>query len=385
MAPCLRKLRWIPFFIVSFTVFSADLLAVDEERKQTFSDPVEYIDLWNGERSPYKAALWGIFPGAGQIYLGNYTAGVTQSLLFLSTLGMTGHYVRKNDYIPYEDRTISFDLMDSYFAQMLIDTGYTYYDIPIFTETPAHRLVRMWKEKKLAELNPLLEYGEYSRLNYTSSNADLASQTMMHVMFYSIYSAYRDGKGARAANPNETFFDLMSAPFRPKYFLDPFVLSPLLLLAGAAAASPHSNWGRILTSPGMKQSGHLAFYTFATSLNAGVGEEAFFRGFMNDSLAHSFRDSVIPGPVLAALVSGTLFGAAHLGSYDNVLPQTLMGYYLAFLQHRNGYDIRPGIALHFWWDMIIFGFEYMAYKEDRNVDRGQREVYLMPTLFQFRF
>lgn len=339
--------------------------------------PGEYTDLRSG-KSAYRAALLGIIPGAGQIYLGNYAAGITQAALFGSFLTLDKSYTSRWDYILPEERGVEFDPMLAVLADELDRRGFLYLDYPLFSEARLERTLRMIRGQKLYERNPLFEYGPYNRFNFTSANSDLASQSALHVMFYSIYSSYRDG-GAYGPYRNENFGTLLAAPFRPKYLTQPDVFLPLLLLLGGGAALGPKAYPVTLVSPGMKNGGHLAFYITGTSLNAAVGEEAFFRGYLNHTMTGSL------GPTWGAIASGTIFGAAHYPMTSTPVVQTALGIYLGFMHQRHGFDMGPGIALHFWWDIIALGLEFQRAIEDPNVDQGVAQVHYMPTLFQFRF
>jgi len=386
-------------FSVSFFLFSTFAVPIrssvaQENQKEESPDnnspdknkgeeDIEYEDFtkkYKKRENASLAAAWGILPGGGQIFNQNYLAGATQTTLFLSFMGIAKNNARKEEYIPMDERVVQFSLQDMFFADILRTNNLLYLDYQLFTETRWDRDLRLWRLKKIAELNPLLQYGSYARLNYASANEELASQSMLHTLFYSVYSGYRDAGGIDEASKEENFLDLAVAPFRPKYLLDPYVFTPLLVLA-AIGGSSQSVGPYTLVTPGMKSSGYLGFLYTAVSFNAGVGEEAFFRGFLN----HMFVQG--SGPMEAGLITGTLFGIAHYegGSILSVWPQTLFGFYTAYLHYKYNYDIKPGIALHFWWDVIVFGFALARYKEDPNVDKNQREVHFMPTIFQMRF
>ncbi len=323
------------------------------------------------------AMLWSILPGGGQIALGNYQAGIAQALLFLSAGGMARHFVSQPDYIKGADRAVEFDIFQIYLSNEMQRRNLLYRDIPVFNETPYERILRMTRDGRLTEINPLLEYGPYDRLSVSTVNAELAAQSAQHVLLYSVYSTYRDL--GRAPAHESGYFDLASSPFRPQYLIDPHVFLPLLILAASAAASPSSGGRVTLVPPGMK-SGHGDLYTGVISFNAGVSEEAFFRGFLNTSFSRSM------GPLLGGLLSGVLFGAAHFdGTLASVSFPTVAGFYFAYLHYTNGFDIRPGIALHFWWDVIVIALEVRNWKEDRRVSLNQQQVHFMPTLFQYRF
>ena len=393
------KILLFSFFLQIFIIFSFQTLSaqnapdendkINETEKKSEKDTEdmdeneyeEFITKYHRRQKASRAALLGIIPGLGQFSNGNYLSGAVQTASFLTFLDLAGKNASKGEYIRDEDRLVEFNFFHMFLAEEFQKNNLLYQDFPFLTETRWDRDLRMWKDQKLAELNPLLQYGSYYRMNYASANVDLASQSAMHTTFYSIYSAYRDAGGISDSRKDETFLNLAAAPFRPKYLMDPHVFIPLAILLGAFATTPASG-PYTLVSPGMKSSGYLGFYVTTISFNAGVGEEAFFRGYLNHSISSNYS------PMTGGLISGTLFGLAHLGngkSLGDVIPQTLFGYYFAYMHYKNNYDIGPGIALHFWWDLIIFGFSLARYKEDRNVDKNEAQVHYMPTLFQMRF
>ncbi|MEC9283379.1 MAG: CPBP family intramembrane glutamic endopeptidase [Bdellovibrionota bacterium] len=84
------------------------------------------------------------------------------------------------------------------------------------------------------------------------------------------------------------------------------------------------------------------------SYQAGVGEEALFRGFLQPYFRYKMNSNVY-----ANLSSSAIFGALHYSS-DNPFPiaQAAMGYYLGWLTQRNGWSIRESAFLHTWWDVV---------------------------------
>ena len=333
---------------------------------------------------PVDAASFGLVPGLGQFMLGNYAAGATQSALFLTFLGASGAFAAHPDYIPSNERFVDFDLNETLLARELDKAGELYRDLPFLTESRYEREVRLYRAGKIAELNALFKYGPYARFNTPTANSDLAFQSALHTFFYSSYSAYRDAGGTDPSIQGETWFDLAISPFQPEFIFTTDFMAPILLLAFIQARSSQSGGTKTLVPPGFKKSGALAAHQTVVSFNAAVGEEAFFRGYLNHSLG---KDPDL-GPNGAAAISSILFGLAH---YDPSNPlgsvafPTLAGFYFAWMHNKNDYDIRPAIALHFWWDILVLFHAMRDYKEDRNVGKTPRQVRFMPTLFQLSF
>ncbi|MGB6896377.1 MAG: CPBP family intramembrane glutamic endopeptidase [Dehalococcoidia bacterium] len=88
----------------------------------------------------------------------------------------------------------------------------------------------------------------------------------------------------------------------------------------------------------------------ATVLAAPVAEEIFFRGFV-------FRGLIRPLNVWgAALVSGLLFGAAHISSVDTaglIIPFSAVGMLFAWVYYRTGSLWAP-MSAHFLFNLISF-------------------------------
>lgn len=82
---------------------------------------------------------------------------------------------------------------------------------------------------------------------------------------------------------------------------------------------------------------------------APIAEELFFRGFLFGTLRELpvRLGSVDLGPWIAALITGILFGAAHLGSApaEYLVPLGFLGFVLCLLRWRTG-SLYPCMALH---------------------------------------
>ncbi|MEJ5273027.1 MAG: hypothetical protein WH035_02755, partial [Spirochaetota bacterium] len=174
--------------------------------------------------------------------------------------------------------------------------NYLYKEIPLISESQYDRIHRLIQYKKLIEINPLIEYGSYQRETYATTGELLLSQSAQHVLFYSVYSSYRDAGAIKPPTQNqETYFDLAFAPFQPKYLFNPYFLIPigaLLVFTGYETMHPPKNPDWTLLYPGMKRSGYMGFYVTTISFNAGVSEEAFFRGFLNHFLIKNYDEII---------------------------------------------------------------------------------------------
>lgn len=139
--------------------------------------------------------------------------------------------------------------------------------------------------------------------------------------------------------------DLLLAPFEFHYITRPTTFIPLAVLLGGVIWATSEN-----DDAGMRLTGSDGLFLAGISYNAGVGEEALFRGWMfpylYDATGSYFWSNAI---------QGTLFGAAHL-SANNRLPwiQTLAGYYFGYMVERNNWSLREAVFLHAWWDVVAF-------------------------------
>lgn len=95
-------------------------------------------------------------------------------------------------------------------------------------------------------------------------------------------------------------------------------------------------------------------------LFACVAEEAFFRGFIQKELSHTFH-SIKGGSWIALGIASVLFGCAHYqGGIIYVILATLAGMGYGFVYQRNG-KIESSIFLHFLVNLVHFiGFSYPA-------------------------
>jgi CAAX protease family protein len=102
---------------------------------------------------------------------------------------------------------------------------------------------------------------------------------------------------------------------------------------------------------GVKDSTYaLLAVAFLVAVVAPMAEEFFFRGFFYGSLRNW------KGPWPAAVLTGLVFGAIHVGSAEAafLLPLGFFGFSLCLLRERTG-SLYPGIALHCMNNSLAFG------------------------------
>ncbi|MDH4121645.1 MAG: CPBP family glutamic-type intramembrane protease [Deltaproteobacteria bacterium] len=191
-------------------------------------------------------------------------------------------------------------------------------------------------------------------LNRTEMIADISSTFITTMEFYSAYDAYRTARlrvrneGYNTPAPRESLQDLVRAPFRWEYLSRPttflMFIGPLYVLANPPAPN------RYLTrlDPPLTRDEARAGY-FGEMMMVSVGEEAFFRGVLNNG----FSDSM--GENMGLVMSSAVFGAVHAGNPQQATAGQafLFGLYLGWLQQNNNYDIGEGVAIHFWWNVLV--------------------------------
>ena len=102
---------------------------------------------------------------------------------------------------------------------------------------------------------------------------------------------------------------------------------------------------------GVKDSTYaLLAVAFLVAVVAPMAEEFFFRGYFFGAL-RNWR-----GPWPAAVITGLVFGAIHVGSAEAafLLPLAFFGFSLCLLRERTG-SLYPGIALHCMNNSLAFG------------------------------
>ena len=178
---------------------------------------------------------------------------------------------------------------------------------------------------------------DFEVINKTTLRRDFALRIATDTALYSSFAAYRDGRarnnsGYRTPAPTESLRDLSLSPFRWEYLSRPTTFVPLALAAVASFSSKSD----------------LHVYNLTANEFTAVGEEAFFRGFVNNELSSRW------GNRWGLAGSSALFGLAHTGDGNtaNALQAAAAGAYLGWVHQRNGFQIGEGVALHYWWNVI---------------------------------
>jgi len=189
--------------------------------------------------------------------------------------------------------------------------------------------------------------------------------TTQAVSMYGIYAAYRDTSlyngNPLATMPRDNIKNLIAAPFQWSILKKPEVWGGCL---GAIAVA-----GTVMYFAHAEKVSANTATTYITPLNAfpvAIGEESFFRGFLQPALNANLPDWC------AITLSSLVFGAAHIPNAFLLEPSeqrnyftfslpliTSIGAYLGWLSHKNR-SIKECVAIHAWYDFAIFATGALA-------------------------
>jgi hypothetical protein len=207
-------------------------------------------------------------------------------------------------------------------------------------------------EDKPDFLSDDVRYSDSERepINQTTLRRDFALRLATDTALYSSFAAYRDGRarnnaGYRTPAPQESLPELALSPFRWEYLSRPTTFIPIAIQA-LAVFSSKGGYGIYRADDVSKRDLHI--YNFTANEFTAVGEEAFFRGFVNNELSSRW------GNRWGLASSSALFGLAHTGDGNtaNALQAGLAGAYLGWVQQRNQFEIGEGVAIHYWINVL---------------------------------
>ncbi len=190
-------------------------------------------------------------------------------------------------------------------------------------------------------------------INKTTLRYDYAARLATDMALYSGYAAYRDARqrdnsGFRTPAPRESLGDLAKAPFSFDYLSRPTTFIPLALEAAVLYHEKDSKdaYGIYRANDVSERDLHV-FNLTANEMTA-VGEEAFFRGFLNNEFSSRYGDGA------GLVTSSVIFGLAHTGQGQtaNALQATAAGFYFGWLHQKNDYATGEGAALHYWFNVL---------------------------------
>lgn len=198
------------------------------------------------------------------------------------------------------------------------------------------------------------------------------SLTIQTSWLYGLYAAYRDVRlyngtsGYSYKMPTDTFTDLTLAPFSWSVLKKPEVWGALLgklVLATTVLYFAYPREAHI-QPPSFSIGEELASPLIAFPV--GIGEEAFFRGFLQSGLSEMLT------PWGGIALSSLLFGAAHIPNALFLPPEdqwrylafslpmiTLGGAYCGWLTYKNR-SLRQSVALHVWYDFALMAASALA-------------------------
>ena len=187
-------------------------------------------------------------------------------------------------------------------------------------------------------------------INHTTLRYDYAIRLATDTALYSSYAAYRDARTRdnsryRMSPPRESLSDLAASPFTWRYLSRPTTFIPLAIQAIGVFSK--GNHYRIDRATDVRANDLYAFNFVVNEMTA-VGEEAMFRGFMNNEFSDRY------GNRAGLLISSLIFGLSHNGSGQtaDALEATAAGLYLGWLHQRNGFEAAEGAALHYWINVL---------------------------------
>lgn len=242
-------------------------------------------------------------PGVGQLTNQQPGKAAAHFSFFLAATGTASHYIKQDDYIEFAQR---FDADE-----------------------------------------------EISYTNRTTERAEVAGRALTASMFYSSYDAYLERRrmlgnsGYNTPVADESLPQLALAPFQRKYFTRWTTFVPLAFAASTLTLGADDSW--VTSREDGFSRGEAAAYQLPKHGAVAIGEEAFFRGVLNNSFSHQW------GRLWGLGASSLAFGVVHTGdglSADSAVA-TAFGTYLGWLHQRNGYRLGEGVAIHFWWNVLI--------------------------------
>lgn len=174
--------------------------------------------------------------------------------------------------------------------------------------------------------------------------------------FRTVVETHRENGRFEFLKEEETPMDLLLAPFQFSHLQRKTTWIPLLVAASIGALVPNALAEDYERDP---YSSSDAFYASAISYNAGVSEEALFRGYMQPMIYDSWGSSLGSNAVQALI-----FGLAHRATIDRPIAQAGMGFYLGWLHEKRNWTLSESIFLHAWWDVIALSSSYIVRLKD---------------------
>jgi membrane protease YdiL (CAAX protease family) len=239
----------------------------------------------------------------------------------------------------------------------------------------------VYQTTRINELELDLEFVRAGSGNMPTNSREqrefLGAQAYMFAGFMSAYHSFRSSVKTRhqlseymfLQDNEDTLQNVALAPFNMTFMSRWTTLVPLGLIAGLVGAGVATENNR------SQLSANDWAFTSGVSYHAGVGEEAFFHGFVYPMFQEKFDNTL-----LASGTSSLLFAAGHI-SPSNQVPviQFAFGLYMDYLTRRNKWSIQEATFVHFWWDILAISAAFIV-NEDEASNRTHH-INLLSTSF----
>ena len=204
----------------------------------------------------------------------------------------------------------------------------------------------------------------------SNENASVYLSTMRFAQtteFYGIFAAYRDARtrfgssGYSYKMPTDSLMSLTRAPFDLQVLKKPEVWGGII---GTLALARGVMW---LAGPMERAEASVVSTTSLLSLPVSIGEESFFRGFLQSELS----EHLTPWGGIAA--STVAFAAAHIPRSFEIAPSTrwryyafnlplhaAVGAYFGYLTQKNT-SLKESVAVHTWYDFALMTSNALLY------------------------
>lgn len=198
------------------------------------------------------------------------------------------------------------------------------------------------------------ESAEFSLTKIESQAMLLGAQLWLDAALLSSYETYRhriiDELGSPEDLSSVSSILLAPADFRAlTHFrvLIPWVLIGALGIGSAFIDEENTSYS---SGPFEEFRWHDGVFSLGASYGAGVGEEAFFRGYM----LHGLDRVAGWHPLVANLAQSSVFAASHADFSYAFLVRMGFGMYSGWLAQSANYNLRDAVFLHTWWDLFLF-------------------------------
>lgn len=315
-------------YCVFLSLFTTSLIAAaDKEPSPLYSS--EQIIEWNTEFNepikPYKSSwkaigLAFLYPGLGHLYLGDILTAIS--------------FTTSSSLLTGIDRLYSKDSVS---------------------------ILRSYYDQETAEIDHLKE----------DKNSFPFLEALENLWSYNVYATYRDVRiynnqtGYSYGMPRDSLADLTLAPFRWSIIKKPEVWGGLFgALTFATVVSTFAFDDAPQTHISLSTKDQI-FPLLAFPV--AIGEESFFRGFLQSALYESLS------PLGSIITSSLAFGAAHIPNasllekdqrksyfFSSIPMITVFGAYFGYLTYKNQ-SLQESTAIHAWYDLILFAGTYAAH------------------------